>query len=378
MILDEYVKVEWKTRSRKQYEDLGYKFTNYGDIFYVKIEDMPKGSHYKINYKCDNCEFEGTMCYRDYIKSLVNGKKYCRSCSAKLLASTKRNQKYLENGVRENFYDYIVNKFSEDYFNEIWDYEKNTINPREIFASSISKVWIKCSNKEHGSYETTTNAFHRGRRCPYCRGLKVCEVNSLSYQYEKSNKLWSDKNKDNPSDYVSHSNKIVWWKCENNKHEDFKRQISRSVKVDFRCPCCVQELDCSLLQNAVSDYLTNNLGYSVNHEFGCKLVPINPLTDRKLPFDNEVIDLKLIIEVHGKQHYEVTGFHYQQAKVNNTTPQEQLDYQKWKDKFKRNYALEHGYFYLEIPYTSYENATYKKMIDEKINEIISSYEVKYD
>ena len=56
MILDEYVKVEWKTRSRKQYEDLGYKFTNYGDIFYVKIEDMPKGSHYKINYKCDNCE----------------------------------------------------------------------------------------------------------------------------------------------------------------------------------------------------------------------------------------------------------------------------------------------------------------------------------
>lgn len=372
MILNEYVKVEWKTRSRKQYEDLGYIFTNYGDIFDVRIEDMPKGSHYKIDWKCDNCDYESNMCYRDYVKTLVDEKKYCRSCSAKLLASTKRNQNYLENGSRESFYDYVVNNFGEDYCEEIWDCDKNEFNPTEIFASSKIKVWIKCSNnKEHGSYEITTNAFHKGCRCPYCRGLKVCESNSLSNLYEKSKKLWSNKNKSNPSDYVAHSNKIVWWKCENDKHEDFERQISKSVNADFRCPCCVQELDCSLLQKAVSDYLTDNREYSVKHEFDCSIVPINPLTGRKLPFDNEVVDLKLIIEVHGKQHYEVTGFHHQQAKVSNTTPQEQLDYQKWKDEFKRNYALEHGYFYLEIPYTTYESKDYKRIIDEKIHEIIS-------
>ena len=71
------------------------------------------------------------------------------------------------------------------------------------------------------------------------------------------------------------------------------------------------------------------------------------------------------------QHYKITNFHNLRANKVNTTPQSELEYQKWKDEYKKNYALEHGYFYLEIPYTAYENDEYKTMIDDKIKEIVN-------
>ena len=58
------------------------------------------------------------------------------------------------------------------------------------------------------------------------------------------------------------------------------------------------------------------------------------------------------------------------AKHKKILPEEELEYQKWKDEFKRDYAISHGYFYLEIPYyTDDKLETYKKLIDNKINEI---------
>lgn len=372
MILDDYVKVVWKSRSRKQYENLGYKFTNYGDIFDVKIEDMPKGSHYKVTYSCDNCGKIDMLSYKDYLKGLVNGKKYCHSCASKLLASTTRNKQYLENGTKKSFYDYVCGNFSKEYFNSVWDYEKNAKSPKEIFSSSRDKVWLKCAmNPSHASYLISTNQFHRGHRCPYCSGKSVDKTDSLGEKHKDSLKVWSIKNDKSPYDYLPYSNKSVWWKCENNRHSDYMRVIGNAVLYDFKCPCCIRELNNSLLQNAVNEYLENDLKYDVLHEFGCSIIPVNAQTGKQMPFDNEVVELKLIIEVHGKQHYHTGGYVDQQAKANNVSPEEQLEYQKWKDEYKKNYALEHGYFYLEIPYTAYENDEYKTMIDDKIKEIVN-------
>lgn len=370
MIISECAEAEWKSRNRKQYEKLGYTFTNYGEKFYIKISDLPKCSHYKVKYSCDNCKKIGELSYKDYLKSVVDGKKYCRSCAAKLLAATKRNDKYLKTGVSKTFYDYICEEFGEDYFKYIWDTHKNIISPKEIFYSSKNKVWLKCTeHPHHNFYLTTANEFTHGRRCPYCKNKKVHFVDSLGVKFKKCLYVWSNKNIKSPFDYSPHSNKIVWWKCENKRHNDYQRSINHSSIINFRCPHCVQESNCSLLQNVVNNYITKELCYDVKHEFDCSIIPINPKTGKQLPFDNEIVDLKLIIEVHGKQHYIVNGYNEQNAKRYNTTPQEQLDYQKWKDKFKCNYALEHGYFFLEIPYTAYEDENYKTLIDNKIKEI---------
>ena len=126
----------------------------------------------------------------------------------------------------------------------------------------------------------------------------------------------------------------------------------------------------SELQDKVFNYLTKELNYKTNTEYDCNIVPINPLTGRKLPFDNEVVDLKLIIEVHGLQHYEVTGFSMLRANQTGNTPEEEFEYRKQVDEFKKNYALENGYHYLEIPYWTKDDESYKELINNKIKEIL--------
>ena len=52
------------------------------------------------------------------------------------------------------------------------------------------------------------------------------------------------------------------------------------------------------------------------------------------------------------------------------TPKQQLEYQKWKDEYKKNYALSQNYHYLEIPYyTDDKEKTWKKLIDYTVDEI---------
>lgn len=89
-----------------------------------------------------------------------------------------------------------------------------------------------------------------------------------------------------------------------------------------------------------------------------------------MPFDNEVVDLRLIIEVHGESHYKKDLLIQKNAKRNRITPEEELHKRKLYDRYKRIFAKQQGYFYLEIPYwTDDKNETWKKLIDDKIEEI---------
>ena len=47
-----------------------------------------------------------------------------------------------------------------------------------------------------------------------------------------------------------------------------------------------------------------------------------------------------------------------------------LDYKKIQDNYKKQYALDNGYYYLEIPYWTEKDDSYKALIDNKINEIM--------
>jgi hypothetical protein len=92
----------------------------------------------------------------------------------------------------------------------------------------------------------------------------------------------------------------------------------------------------------------------------------------KLFYDNEIVDdkFKLVIEVHGCQHYKISNFHSMQANKKNSTPEEEFEYSLEKDKIKKEFALKNGYYYLEVPYwTDNKNEDWKKLIDNKIREI---------
>ena len=55
IVENQMVEVKWNGANRKTYEQLGYTFTNGGDVFFVNIEHLSKGSHSEVKYACDFC-----------------------------------------------------------------------------------------------------------------------------------------------------------------------------------------------------------------------------------------------------------------------------------------------------------------------------------
>lgn len=329
--------------------------------------------------------------------SFKSNKKYYFKCPKGIHNSELKNINNFVNGIEgtldckvcNSFAFYLINTYGEDALELYWDYEKNIdkkgnpINPWELSKSTNSiKIWIKCKNKEyHNSNKTTSDdVFRYGINCPYCtnsRG-KVHRLDSLGTLFPEVLDIWSDKNGNkSPYEYSPKSNKYLWWKCLDGKHEDYYRKVGTSNDCDFRCPECSKEKTDSFIQEKVRLYL-ESLNYNMLHERNCTIIPINPKTKYLLPFDNEIIinGEHLIIETHGIQHYEKTGFNQMSAKRYNTTPEYELHYQKLKDRYKRIFAKSQGYFYLEIPYwTDDKEETWKKLIDEKIKEIKNNFPI---
>lgn len=277
-----------------------------------------------------------------------------------------------------SFAQHGIDTYGENFLYNFWDYELNTdINPWKISYSSRKQAYIKCSNELHGSYKIMCNTFSNAfpnNGCPLChiRGKrsKPVKTESLGYLYPKSNELWGN-NDLTPFDVTPYSHKEFWCKCNNGVHDDYMRKVSEMVRLDFRCPSCMADMSCSMLQNKVSNFIHNTLGYTIKHEYDCSIIPLSPTlyNNVKLPYDNEVVELKLIIEVHGSQHYKKSSWHTLTAKRNGTTPEIELQKQQERDKYKKIYAINHGYEYLEIPYYEEDEDRYKQIIMDKINDI---------
>lgn len=444
--------VKWGKSNKKHYLNKGYIFTNYGDEFETRVEDLTNSSPAKVLIKCDceDCEnpFLPPMKWVNY-KRYVNKNDiyYCNLCATSLFAREKQNATKLKKsksfeqwcignnrqdvldrwdydlnklkpneilfGSRKKYYfkcsrnihkselkcvndftqgheytmnckqcnsfaQYLIDTYGNTAIEKYWS-SKNTVSPWEISKSSPkTMVWIKCHEKEyHKEYIISCNSFSVGRRCTYCSGKKVHPKDSLgqyivdNYGEEFLNSVWSDRNVKSAFEYSPNSNKKVWWKCTNEMHRDYKRAIDNSNRYKFRCSNCVRERNESYLQEKVRLYI-DKLGYTILHEHKT-LKCINFKTNYQLPYDNEIKELKLIIEVHGIQHYKINSWHNNLATINDTTSKEEFEYQKWKDQYKKDYALSQGYYYLEIPYFS-DNAKeeWKKAIDNKINEIKGS------
>lgn len=137
---------------------------------------------------------------------------------------------------------------------------------------------------------------------------------------------------------------------------------------------CSEERKESFLQEKVRLYINNFEGFDVLHEKRCTISCKNPEKIKgTMHFDNEIVsrNFNLIIEVHGVQHYKISPFQYKMAENMNISIEEAFEYQKWKDKYKKDFVLSCGYYYLEIPYwTDNKKEDWKKLIDDKIKEIM--------
>lgn len=332
------------------------------DLWDDKNEIIPNeigcNSHKSVFMKCPRGLHDSRL--MTVYTIIVAKKRLCRKCNS--------------------FAQWGIDMYGSDFLDKFWDYEKNSnIDPLEIDYSSTKFVYLKCQeNILHGSYKIRCNTFvsiYPNSGCPCCHirgknGKPILE-DSMGHLYPQSVFLWGCKNDISVFEVTPYSHKKVWWKCENNRHEEYLRPVSEMIRCGFRCPSCVAESKCSMLQAKVSDFISNELGYSLKHEYDCSIAPLSPTmyNNIRLPYDNEVVELRLIIEVHGSQHYKKCSWHTLTAKRNGTTEEEELKKQQERDEYKMNYAIQHGFYYLVVPYYEEENDMYKQTILNKINEI---------
>ena len=141
--------------------------------------------------------------------------------------------------------------------------------------------------------------------------------------------------------YASKSSDI-----KNSTLEVFNIEIKQETKSEFA----------SLLEEKVASYLIScGIAFTTQED---TLKCINHITGRVLPYDFELTDYKIIIEVQGSQHYQI-GIDY------NTT-EEELEYQKLKDGIKKDYAISNGYKFIELPYASIDNNSFVEIISKCI------------
>lgn len=366
MVLTEFIETTWNGRNKSYYESLGYRYTGQRTKLIVKASDLNPTSHLKIEVSCDMCGKHNTVAYRDYVSRKFDNY-LCSNCANILFGVETRRKQKLESSI--SFAEYHTNILGDTFLDKYWSL-KNTLSPYEISYKSDKMIWLKCpANPSHPDYQRKCEIFSRGERCPICASKIVVYDNSLekdmvSVLGDSYLTKWSKKNRNTPLHYTRRSGAKVWFHCE--IHGDYQQQICSAADCDFHCPKCSQERNASYLQEKVSNYINSQYNYNLLHEQFCTLSPRNHRTGYKLRYDNEVKELSLIIEVHGQQHYDLKGFLYFFVSKGNT-PEQEFEYLKERDLLKKNYAISHGYSYLEIPYWTEKDESYKTLIDDAIH-----------
>ena len=156
----------------------------------------------------------------------------------------------------DSYGQFLIDSFGITALELYWDYDENTVDPFKITKQSNKKVYIKCQAKEyHGSYGVRCGDFVKGDRCGYCGGKKVHPLDSLGALYQKVLGTWSDINKKSPYEYMPGSDEEVWFKCGNEKHEDYQKRIYNAVNCNFKCPTCSQEQKESVMASTLKQVL---------------------------------------------------------------------------------------------------------------------------
>jgi hypothetical protein len=141
MILSKSVDILINYKNYKHYTSKGYNCT-YGIISNIKVYDLPKGSHIKINVKCDICGKEKEISYQKYNKNISKYNIYtCSEKCAQFKNVKTNNEKYGTDYPAQS--EIVKNK------------TKNTNNIRygvdNVFESNtIKNKIIETNNKNFG------------------------------------------------------------------------------------------------------------------------------------------------------------------------------------------------------------------------------------
>jgi hypothetical protein len=262
---------------------------------------------------------------------------FCKSCNYK---KNKLNE-FLK---KEGYYS-INNReilWLKNYFNvnDIFDYlEKNPKNTRLCYGVSKSeKAEIRkksLDNVRNDKYKNTQHEKIQKNNPDY--------IKELFDKYPIYDFICLEGEKFDP---------FIYCRCKRCgkelkfKYSKFKKTQNHGCEIGVK----------SSGEIVIEEYLKNNkIKYKTQRN---TLKCINPKTKHQMPYDFELIEHKIIIEVQGNQHVEFIEYFHGTL--------ENYEYQIWKDSIKKDYAILNGYTYIEIFYDEIKSGSYINKIQNAI------------
>lgn len=245
--------------------------------------DYALNSHKKFWFNCD--------CGHQFESNLLNinkGNNWCPYCSNHVMRLCENND------CKRCFENSFANNPKAVYWSS-----NNELNPRQVFKATDKKFDFNCicGHKINIALKNISRSNHW---CSYCTHQKLCDndecimcfENSFA-SIEKSNDL-HDKSI-NPRTLFKSTNKKFKFDCDdcNSVFETQLSDITRGVG----CPYCVNKTELILHNKLIINFPLLRRQYKVDW---CK-------NKHYLPFDFVIEDLKIIIELDGKQHFEQTS-----------------------------------------------------------------------
>ncbi len=188
------------------------------------------GSEKEVSWVCSKCKYEWQTTVNRRTTKKRTG---CPKCSKiNQIEKTRKTKLSKVGSLQEN---------SPQLANE-WDYNLNKqMVPSDYTLGSNQIVWWKCPSCEN-SYQARISARSHGSGCPKCRAIRrnkaiVKNNGSLFSVNPELEKEWNPtKNGElTIKNIAKHSNKKIWWKCEN-KHEWQASAATRNK--GHGCPYC--------------------------------------------------------------------------------------------------------------------------------------------
>lgn len=201
-----------------------------------------------------------------------------------------------------------------------------------VYKGAKNKITIRCPI--HGDFEQMPSKHLMGHGCPHCYYIKVGNFFRLTQEefIERAIKIHYNK-----YDY----SKVIY------KHSQEKIIITCFIHGDFEqtpyshlqgqgCPKCKASKGEIAIKTILDKYnITCTQEYKI------------PQIEKKYEYDFYLPNYNLLIEFHGKQHYEFIPYFHKDK--------EGFKYQLIRDDKKRELAKAWGYRYLEIHYSLFEN-----------------------
>lgn len=206
----------------------------------LKPEMFAWSSNAKVYWVCSKCNFKWEASINNRTGNKKSG---CPSCYESIRGKKLRKSLLTIKGL--SFADEFPEMIEE------WDFELNEYTPKELLSNSNIKINFKCSKghqykKILQSVTDTLRKSNTRTPCPICYNdimgenltkHKIKKDGSLEKNHPELCKEWDYvKNKINPSEYHSGSDKKVFWQCSNN--HSYEARINSRIAGIGQCPQC--------------------------------------------------------------------------------------------------------------------------------------------